>query len=233
MIFVEPMLNVVTREDVPPVTVCQDIKEIPIQGVSEEIVFPIQNAGTIKPVKITNVLILVEHPVALALTVRSIIMWLFADVLEDLQEILSRAAEDLLRMKSVKLVGRTLIVRLDKMTDQSADAKQITLVTHYKDAVVSVIQTVIVLKPKNVYNSNVWLPAERELVVITPIVWLEITVPIVPAHLISWEMLEPDVTLSVPDMMNAQTAKPVSNSSVRTHAENLIQMYAVVAPTVK
>ena len=61
-----------------------------IQGVSEETVFQIQNAGKIKPVKITNVLILVERPAGLVLNARSRTMWLFADVLEDLQEIHSR-----------------------------------------------------------------------------------------------------------------------------------------------
>ena len=61
-----------------------------IQGVSEETVFQIQNAGTTKPVKITNVLILVERPAGLVLNARSTTMWLFADVLEDLQEIHSR-----------------------------------------------------------------------------------------------------------------------------------------------
>ena len=61
-----------------------------IQGVSEETVFPILNAGTTKPVKITNVLILVERPAGLVLNARSTTMLLYADVLEDLQEIHSR-----------------------------------------------------------------------------------------------------------------------------------------------
>ena len=34
---------------------------------------------------------------------------------------------------------------------------------HCKDVVANVTQTVIVLKLKNVYNSNVWLPAEKEV----------------------------------------------------------------------
>ena len=55
--------------------------------MSEETVFQIQNAGTIKPVKITNVLILAERPAGLVLNARSTTMWLFADVLGDLQEI--------------------------------------------------------------------------------------------------------------------------------------------------
>ena len=58
--------------------------------MSEETVFQIQNAGKIKPVKITNVLILAERPAGLVLNARSRTMWLFADVLEDLQEIHSR-----------------------------------------------------------------------------------------------------------------------------------------------
>ena len=58
--------------------------------MSEETVFQIQNAGKIKPVKITSVLILVERPAGLVLNARSRTMWLFADVLEDLQEIHSR-----------------------------------------------------------------------------------------------------------------------------------------------
>jgi len=72
--FAEPMLSVAIRVAVQLVTVCQVTKGIPILGVSEETVFPILNAGTIRPVKITNVLILAERPAGLALIARSTIM---------------------------------------------------------------------------------------------------------------------------------------------------------------
>lgn len=74
MTFVEPTLSVATRVAVQLATVCQVTKGIPTQGVSEETVFPIQNAGTIKPVKITNVLTLVERHAGQALIARSTIM---------------------------------------------------------------------------------------------------------------------------------------------------------------
>ena len=60
-----------------------------------------------------------------------------------------------------------------------------------------------------------------------------ITVLIVLVLLISWEMLEPDVTLNVPDTMNVQIIKLVSNSSAEILAENLIQMYVAKVPIVK
>jgi len=233
MTFAEPMLSVATRVAVQLVIVCQVTKGIPIQGVSEETVFQIQNAEKIKPVKITNVLILAERPAGLVLNARSRTMWLFADVLEDLQEIHSRAVVGLARMKFVKPVEQTLIVKLDKMTDLSAVVKLIILEIHCKDVVANVTQTVIVLKLKNVYNSNVWLPAEKEPVATTPTVLQEITVPTAPVLMISWEMPELDVTQNVPDTTNVPITRPVSNSSARIPAESLIQMYAAAEPIVK
>jgi len=233
MTFAEPTLSVATRAAVQLVTVCQVTKGIPIQGVSEETVFQIQNAGTIKPVKITNVLILAERPAGLVLNARSTTMWLFADVLGDLQEIHSRAVVGLPKMKFVKPVEQTLTVKSDKMTDPSADVKLIILEIHCKDVVANVTQTVIVLKLKNVYNSNVWLPAEKEHVVTTPTVLQGITVPTAPVLMTSWETLELDVTQNVPDTTNVPITRPVSNSSARIPAESLIQMYAAAEPTVK
>jgi len=233
MTFAEPTLSVATRAAVQLVTVCQVTKGIPIQGVSEETVFQIQNAGTIKPVKITNVLILAERPAGLVLNARSTTMWLFADVLGDLQEIHSRAVVGLPRMKFVKPVEQTLTVKLDKMTGLSADVKLIILEIHCKDVVANVTLTVIVLKLKNVYNSNVWLPAEKEPVVTIPTVLQGITVPTAPVLMISWETLELDVTQNVPDTTNVPITRPVSNSSARIPAESLIQMYAAAEPTVK
>lgn len=233
MTFAEPMLSVATRVAVQLVTVYQVTKGIPIQDVLEETVFPILNAGTTKPVKITNVLILVERPAGLVLNARSTTMWLFADVLEDLQEIHSRAVVGLARMKFVKPAEQTLIVKLDKMTGLSADVKLIILEIHCKDVVANVTQTVIVPKLKNVYNSNVWLPAEKEPVVTTPTVSQGITVPTAPVLMISWETPELDVTQNVPDTTNVPITRPVSNSSARIPAESLIQMYAAAEPTVK
>jgi len=233
MTFAEPTLSVATRVAVQLVPVLQVTKGIPIQGVSEETVFPIQNAGTIKPVKITNVLILAERPADLVLIVKSTTMWLFADVPEDLQEIHSRAVVGLPRTKFAKPVEQTLIVKLDKMTGLSADVKLIILEIHCKDVVANVNQTGIVLKLKNAYNSNVWPPAGKEPVVTIPTVSQGITALTAPVLMISWEMPELDVTQNVPDTTNVPITRPVSNSSARIPAESLTQMYAAVVPTVK
>lgn len=56
-------------------------------------------------------LILVNYLVDPELIVKSKIMWQFVDVLEDLLEIHSRAAENLLKMRFVKLVEQILIVK--------------------------------------------------------------------------------------------------------------------------
>jgi len=133
----------------------------------------------------------------------------------------------------VKPAEQTQTVKLDLMIGLSADVKLIILVILYKDVDESVIPTVIVHQLKNVFSSNVWLFAGKELVVRTPTVLQGITVLIVLVLLISWEMLEPDVTLNVQDTMNVQITKLVSNSSAEILAENLIQMYVAKVPTVK
>jgi len=133
----------------------------------------------------------------------------------------------------VKPAEQTLTVKLDLMIGLSADVKLIILVILYKDVDGSVILTVIVHQLKNVFSSNVWLFAGKELVVRTPTVLPGITVLIVLVLLISWEMLEPDVTLNVPDTMNVQITKLVSNSSAEILAENLIQMFVAKVPIVK
>jgi len=136
-------------------------------------------------------------------------------------------------MKFVQPVEPTLIAKLVLMIHQFVDVKPIILVILCKDVDANVILTVIVLHLKNVFSSNVWLFAGKELVVRTPTVLPGITVLIVLVLLISWEMLEPDVTLNVPDMMNVQITKLVSNSSAEILAENLIQMYVAKVPIVK
>jgi len=136
-------------------------------------------------------------------------------------------------MKFVKPVEQTLIVKLDKMTGLSADVKLITLVILFRDADANVTPTVIVRKLKNVFSSNVWLLAGKELVARIPTVLPGITVLIVLVLLISWETPDPDVTLNVPDMMSVQTTRLASNSSAEILAENLIQMCVAKAPIVK
>merc|ERR1712008_163290 len=109
----------------------------------------------------------------------------------------------------------------------------IILEIHCKDVMRNVTLTVIVLKLKNVYNSNVWLPAEKEPVATTPTVSRGIIVPTAPVLMTSWETLELDVTQNVPDTTNVPITRHVSNSSARIPAESLIQMYAAAEPTVK
>jgi len=58
--FAEQTLSAVTKEDVPHVIVSQDTRETPILAVSEETVSPTLNVEITKPVKTTNVLILVK-----------------------------------------------------------------------------------------------------------------------------------------------------------------------------
>jgi len=192
--------------------------------VSEETVSPTLNVETTKPARTTNVLIPVKPHVDLELIVKLTTMWLSVGVPEDSPEIHSRVVEDSPKMKFVKPVEQTLIVKLDKMTGLSADVKLITLVILYRDVDGSVILTVIVHQLKNVFSSNVWLFAGKELVVRTPTVLPGITVLIVLVLLISWEMPEPDVTPNVPDTTSVQTTRLVSSSSAEILAENLIQM---------
>merc|ERR1711976_463264 len=231
--FAEQTLSAVTKEDVPHVIVSQDTRETLILAVSEETVSPTLNVEITKPVKTTNVLIPVKLLVGLEPTAKPTTMLQSVGVPEDSLEIHSRVADDLPRMKFVKLAEQTLTVKLDLMIGLSADVKLIILVILYKDVDESVIQTVIVHQLKNVFSSNVWLFAGKELVVRTPTVLPGITALIALVLLISWEMPEPDVTLNVPDTMNVQITKLVSNSSAEILAENLIQMYVAKVPIVK
>jgi len=110
-IFVEPTPIVATKEEDPSASVNPDTKAILILVAFVVIVFQILNVELIRLVKITNVLILVNYLVDPELIVKSKIMWQFVDVLEDLLEIHSRAAENLLKMRFVKLVEQILIVK--------------------------------------------------------------------------------------------------------------------------
>jgi len=136
-------------------------------------------------------------------------------------------------MKFVKPAEQTQTVKLDLMTGLSADVKPIILVILYKDVDESVIPTVIVQQLRNVFSSNVWLFAGKELVVRTPTVLPGITVLIALVLLISWETPEPDATPNVQDTTNVQIIKLVSNSSAEILVENLIQMFVAKVLTVK
>jgi len=109
--FVEQTPIVAMKVEGPSASVNRDTKAILIPDAFVAIVFQILNVAIIRLVKITNVLILVNCLVDLELIVKSIIMWLFVDVLEDLLEIHSRAAENLLKMRFVKLVEQILTVK--------------------------------------------------------------------------------------------------------------------------
>jgi len=231
--FAEQMLSAVTKADVQLVPVTQDTKEIHTQAVSEETVSPTLNAEITKPARTTNVLIPAKHLVDPEPIVKLTTMWLFVGVQEDSLEIHSRVVDDSPKMKFVKPAEQTPIVKLDKMTGLSADVKLIILAILYRDVDANVIQAVIVHKLKNVFSSNVWLFAGKELVVTTPTVLPEITVLIVLVLMISWETPEPDVTPNVPDTTNAQITKLALNSSVKILAENLIQMCVAKAPIAK
>ena len=88
--FVEQTPIVAMKVEGPSASVNRDTKAILIPDAFVAIVFQILNVAIIRLVKITNVLILVNCLVDLELIVKSIIMWLFVDVLEDLLEIHSR-----------------------------------------------------------------------------------------------------------------------------------------------
>jgi hypothetical protein len=231
--FAEQTPSAVTKADVQPVPVSQDTKEIPTQAVSEETVSPTLNAEITKPARTTNVLIPAEHLVDPEPIVKLTIMWLFVGVPEDSLEIHSRVVDDSPKMKFVKPAEQTPIAKLDKMTGLSADVKLIILAILYRDVDANVIQAVIVHKLKNVFSSNVWLFAGKELVVTTPTVLPGITVLIVLVLMISWETPEQDVTPNVQDTTNAQMPKLALNSNVKILAENLIQMYVAKVPIVK
>jgi len=201
--------------------------------VSGETVSPTLNVEKTKLARTTNVLTPVKALVDLELIVKLTTMWLSVGVPEDSLEIHSRVVDDSPKMKFVKPVEQTQTVKLDKTTGLSADVALITLVILYKDVDVNVTPTVIVRKLKNVLSSNVWLFAGMELVVRTPTVLPGITVLIVLALMISWEMPEPGVTPNVPDTTSVQTTRLVSSSSAKILAENLIQMCVAKVPIVK
>ena len=125
--------------------------------------------------------------------------------------------------------------RWDLTTGQSVGARTPTLGTRCRVVDTNATQTMSAASPRSVTGSPIGarLPAVKECVGKTPTAKLSTIVRNVPVHLISWEMPEQDVTQNVPDMMNVQTTKLVSNSLVKIRAENLIQMFVEVVPTVK
>jgi len=107
------------------------------------------------------------------------------------------------------------------------------LVTHFKAAEENVNLQETVLNLKNANDSNVYLYAEKELVVKMPTVKQETTELNAHVHLISLVMAILDVTLNVQNTTTAPETKHVSNSNVEIHAENPIQMYVVKEQTAK
>jgi len=108
-------------------SVCQDITVIPTLAASLGSVTRTRTVDLRERAKTTSVLIRVNCPVARGRSALSRTMSPSADVLEEPPEIHSETAEDSLEMKSVLLVEPTLTVRLDLMTDPSADARRPTL----------------------------------------------------------------------------------------------------------
>jgi hypothetical protein len=91
-------------------------------------------------------------------------MWLFADVLEDSQEILSRVAVDSPKMKFARLAELILIVKLGKEIGLFVGVKKIILVTHSKDVEENANLVETVQHNKNAFNSDVLQLAVKELV---------------------------------------------------------------------
>lgn len=150
---------------------------------------------------------------ARVLTVLSRIMSPSVGVPEELLEIHSETAEDLPEMRYVPLVEPTLIVRLDLMTDPSADVKPPTLVTHCRDVVTSVSVTVSVVPLRSVTDNttDVRMLAAEEPVVRMQTVKLSTTELSVPVLLTSLVIHTPDVIQSVPDMVTVRATRPVSD----------------------
>lgn len=96
--------------------------------------------------------------------VLSTIMWPFAGVPEVSLEIPSRVAEGSLKMKFAELVELTQTVKLDLMTLPFVDANKTILETLSKVVEENVNRVEIVHLHKNVFNSNAWQLAEKELV---------------------------------------------------------------------
>lgn len=126
MTFVEPTLNAATRIAVQFVNVCLATRETLTPDVYVEIVSPILNVVTTRPVKITNAWILASCLVELGPTVKSTITWLSADARVDSRVIPSKAAVGSPMMRFARLVAPTRIVRLVLMTGPFADASLIT-----------------------------------------------------------------------------------------------------------
>ena len=142
-------------------------------------------------------------------------------------------AEDLQKTKFVKHVVPIPIVKLGRMIPPFVSASKIMLETHYKVVDVNVNLQETVLNLRNVKDSNAYQYAEKEFVVKMLTVKLEITVLNVHAHPISLVTDTLDAILNVQSTTIALETRPVSNSNVETHAENLIQTFVAKVQTVK
>jgi len=194
-------------------SVCQDIMAIPTPDVSKESVTRTRTVDPRERVKTTSVWTPASCPVVKDQTVLSRTMSPSADVLVVQLAILSEVVEDSPEKRFVLHVELTQIVRLDLMTDPSADARLHTLAILCKAADTSVSVTMSVDQPRSVTDktTDVRTPAVGEPVERTPIVRPSTTAPSAPVLQTSWAIPTPVATPSVPDMTNVLVTRPVSD----------------------
>lgn len=110
-------------------------------------------------------------------------------------------------------VEPTLTVRLDPTIGQSVGARIPTSETHCKVADTSVTPTMSVASPRNVTGSPTGVSQHvvKECVERMPTAKRSTIVLNVPAHLTSWEMLTPDVTLNAPDTLTVLPTRRASD----------------------
>jgi len=153
---------------------CLDTMETPTLDALLENVMKILIVDHRELAKIINVSTLVKYHVDRELTAQCKTMWPSVGVQEEQLAIHLETAGDLLVMKFVLPVEQIQTVRLDLMTGQYVDVKQLTSEIPCRDADMSVRETVSVVPPKNVTDrtTDVRMLAAEELVVKMPIVRL-------------------------------------------------------------
>jgi len=164
-------------------------------------------------VRTTSVSTLVPSLVARVPTALYRTMWPYAGVRGEPPEIHSAIVGDSQERRFVLLAAPTLTVRWDLTTGQSVGARTPTLGTRCRVADTSATRTMSAASPRSATGSatGVRLLAGKECAGKTPTVKRLTTERNVPAHLISWEMLTPDVTPSAPATMTARPTRPASD----------------------
>jgi len=217
------------------VSAYQDTRVTPTLAASKESAMRTQTVDLNVPARTTSVLTPVLFLVARVLTALYRTTSLSVGVPGVQLETPSGTAEGSQERRFVLLVEQTLTVRLDKMTVPSVGASLLILETPFKDVDMNVrlTRSVVHRRSVTVSTTDVSLHVVMEPVERMPTAKLSTTGHNVLVLRTSLETHSLGATQNVPDTMTVPLTRPVSSSSVETHATTPTPMCVDREPPVR